>query len=208
MGRQGLSQKLRTALEHAQHLNRDVSLYDYEVPAVVSGEGVPTFIYNCTEQVQVVVRCEGCCGGRWHYRKATPKALSKKGALRCKICLVGAQLPVPAGVIVPHPTEQSFIAMLWQLGIEQSFMFQVVPPFWPHCMDFFNYVADYYVQIDGSCHWTDMYKHSCEVVLAADFKQAQDAVQQGGTVVRVLTCPMLLLWLKPWLLPRVLWGLC
>lgn len=185
MGRGKISKQLFRALERARHLNKDVLLYDYEVPAVVSGGEVQALIYNCTEKVKVVVRCEGCCGGRQHYRKATPKALSKKGALQCMICLVGAQLPVPAGVKVPHPTEQSFIAMLWQLGVEQSFMFQVVPPCWHRCMDFFNYAAGYCVQVDGSCHWTGMHQHSCEQVLAADFEQALKAVQQGGTLVRI-----------------------
>jgi hypothetical protein len=41
----------------------------------------------------VVVRCEGCCQGRRHYRKATPKTLSKSGALHRKMCLVGDALP-------------------------------------------------------------------------------------------------------------------
>lgn len=146
MGKGKLSQPLRNAIERAQHLNPDVNLYDYEVPAVVAGDKVEALIYNNTEGVKVVVRCEGCCQGRRHYRKATPKTLSKSGALHCKMCLVGARQPKPAGVKMPYNTEQRFIDLLWQLGMDEKFMFQVVPShpkFWDHCMDFWNYIDGY-----------------------------------------------------------------
>lgn len=188
MGKGKLSQPLRKAIERAQHLNPDVNLYDYEVPAVVARDKVEALIYNSTEGVKVVVRCEGCCQGRRHYRKATPKTLSKSGALHCKMCLVGACLPKPAGVKMPYHTEQRFIELLWQLGMDERFMFQVVPSdpkFWGHCMDFFNYADGYYVQVDGVCHWVDMHGKSCEHVLDADFDQAWAALQQGATLVRI-----------------------
>jgi hypothetical protein len=188
MGKGKLSQRVRSAIEGAQHLNKDVRLYDYEVPAVVAKGKVPVMIYSSTEGVKVVARCEGCCQGRRHYRKATPKTLSKAGTLHCRLCLVGARLPKPAHVKMPHTTEQVFIAVLWQLGMDERFMFQVVPSepeFWHRCMDFFNYVDGYYVQVDGACHWADMYKQSCVQVLDADFQQASDAIEHKVTLVRI-----------------------
>lgn len=188
MGKGKLSQQLRGAIEWAEHLNPNVNLYDYEVPAVVAGDKVEALIYNSTEGVKVVVRCEGCCQGKRHYRKATPKALSKSGALHCRMCLVGARLPQPAGVKMPHTTEQRFIALLWQLRMDERFMFQVVPSdpkFWHRCMDFFNYADGYYVQVDGVSHWVDMHGKSCAEVLDADFEQAWAALQQRATLVRI-----------------------
>jgi hypothetical protein len=188
MGKGKLSQQLRRAIERAQHLNPNVNLYDYEVPAVVAGDKIEALIYNSTEGVKVVVRCEGCCQGRRHYRKATPKALSKSGALHCKMCLVGGRLPTPKGVKLPHTTEQRFIVVLWELGMDERFMFQVVPSdpkFWHRCMDFVNHADGFYVQVDGECHWKDMHGKSCEQVLDADFEQALAALQQGATLVRI-----------------------
>jgi hypothetical protein len=185
MGRGKLDQRLRRAIEDAQHINRDVNLYTYEVAAVVSAEGVLTLIYNCTERVKVVARCEGCCAGKRHYRKSTPKALNRKGALVCRFCHVCTQRPMPSGVKLPHKTEQQFMLVVWALGIDEQFCFQATPDFWPHPMDFYNHVQRYYIQIDGACHWCDMYVQSCEQVLAADFAQAQRAVEMAGTVVRV-----------------------
>lgn len=185
MGRGRLNKSIRKALEQARHLNPDINLHDYEVPAVVSGGEVQAMIYNNTESVQVVVRCVGCCRGKAHYRKCSPKALRRKGALHCRFCLVGAQPSVPPGVKKPHATEQQFMAVLQGLGMDEEFCYQVVPPFWHRCMDFHHYTAGYYVQVDGSCHWTDMFQQKCEGVLNADFRQAVAAVNQGGTVVRV-----------------------
>lgn len=185
MAKGKLSQRLRTALELAAHLNRHIRLYDYDLPAVVSDGELQGFICNSTEQVQVMVKCEGCCYGRRHYRKCTPKALGKKEALSCKFCMVVAQLPVPPGLALPYPTEQRFMAVVWSLGIDEQFCYHVVPPFWHKCMDFFNYTAGYYVQVDGSCHWTGMHQHSCVEVLTADFEQARSAASKGGTVVRL-----------------------
>lgn len=185
MGRGKLDQRLRHAIEAARHINRDVNLFTYEVPAVESAEGVVTLIYNCTERVQVVARSEGCCAGKRHYRKSTPKALNRKGALVCRFCLVCTQRPVPSGVRMPHLTEQMFMRVVWGLGIDEQFCFQATPDFWRHTMDFYSHVQRYYIQVDGSCHWCDMYEQKCEQVLAADFAQAQRAVQKAGTVVRV-----------------------
>lgn len=185
MARGKLSKRIRKALELAAHLNSNIMLDDYDLPAVVADGELQGFISNSTTSVQVVVRCEGCCHGRTHFCERTPKALGKAEALRCRFCMVVAQLPVPPGVTLPYPTERRFMAVVWGLGIDEQFCFQVVPPFWRKCMDFFNYAASYYVQVDGSCHWTGMYQHSCMEVLTSDFEQARSAVSQGGTVVRV-----------------------
>lgn len=179
------SKRLRYALEHAEHLNKDISLHDYELPAVVSGGKLKTYICNSTEGVKVVVRCEGCMPGKQHYRKSTPKALCKRGALQCRFCTVCAAVPAVCNVVMPHAAEQLFMRVLWGFGWDEKFCFQVVPPFWHRCMDFFNHEQGYYVQVDGSCHWTDMHKHTCEEVLGADFEQAQQAVANSATMVRV-----------------------
>lgn len=185
MAKGKLSKQLRHALERAEHLNKDISLYDYEVPAVVSGGKVQTYMCNSTEGVKVVVRCEGCMPGKRHYRKSTPKALCKLGALQCRFCMVCASAPAACDVVMPPTTEQRFMCVVWRLGWDEKFCFQVVPPFWKWCMDFFNHEQGYYVQVDGSCHWADMYKHKCDKVLGADFEQARRAVAHSATMVRV-----------------------
>ena len=189
MGRGRLSQQLRKAIEQAGTLNPTINLGDYGVPAVVTSDKVQALIYNSTERVKVVVRCEGCCAGRRHYRKATPKTLSREGALQCRLCMVGGCKPKHKDVkMLPATTECMFIHVLWQLGMDEMFMFQVVPSdpeFWPHCIDFHNYVHGYYVQVDGAYHWTHMYGCSCVEVLAADFEQAWGALDQGATLVRI-----------------------
>ena len=185
MGRSKLYQRLRKAIELARHLNGDVNLWDHEVPAAVAGCDKPVMIYNCTEGVKVVGRCEGCCPGKCHYRKATPKTLSQAGALICRMCMVGGGKPERDGVCKPCATEQGFIKVAWQLGVDQQFMHQVVPPFWKHSMDFYNYVWEYYVQVDGCVHWRGMYRYTTTKVLQSDFKQALDALEQGATVVRI-----------------------
>lgn len=185
MAKGTLSARLRHALERAEHLNKDISLHDYEVPAVVSGGKVETYICNSTEGVKVVVRCEGCMRGKRHYRKSTLKALGKLGALQCRFCMVCAAVPAAHDVVMPHATEQRFMWVLWRLGWDEKFCFQVVPPVWERCMDFFNHEQGYYVQVDGSCHWAGMYKHKCEEVLGADFEQARRAVVHSATMVRV-----------------------
>lgn len=185
MGKGKLSQRLRSALELAEHLNRDVDMYAYEVPAVVAEGELQAMIYNNTEGVKVVMACAGCCPGRQHYRKATPKTLSQAGALYCKLCMVCGDQPKRAGVTMPCSTEQRFMSVLWLLGVDQCFMHQVVPPFWHRSMDFFNYVVGYYVQVDGSCHWKGMHGRSRGAVLDADFEQARRALEQGATLVRI-----------------------
>jgi hypothetical protein len=185
MGRGKLTQQLRMALKAAQHLNRDVDMYSYEVPAVVAGGEEPTMIYSSTEGVRVAVRGEGCCPGRMHHRRATPKTLSQAGALYCRLCMVGARLPQPAGVRMPWSNEQSFMRVLWELEMDEKFMHQVVPQFWHKAMDFYNYVEGYCVQIDGACHWKGMHGRKPEQVLDADFKQAQAAVERKVALVRI-----------------------
>lgn len=185
MGRGKLNKRFRRAMELAQHLNPHINMYDYEVPAVVAEGSVQALIFNCTEQVKVVVVCEGCCPGRCHHRKGTPKTLNKPHALKCRFCMVCADVSVPEGVKLPATTEQRFMAILWRLGVDQQYCYQVVPPFWKHPMDFYSLVHKHYVQVDGSCHWTDMFKKKCEEVLAADFEQANRAVEARAAVVRV-----------------------
>ena len=185
MGSSKLYQRVRKALELAEDLNPHVNLWDYEVPAVVAGRTQPLMIYNSTEGVKVVVRCEGCCPGKRHYRKATPKTLSQAGALICKLCIARGGKPEQGGVSKPCATEQGFIDVVWELGVDEQFMYQVVPPFWDHSMDFFNYVFGYYVQVDGCVHWRGMYRYTSAKVLGADFEQALKALEQGATVVRI-----------------------
>ena len=136
MAKGTLSKRLRYALEHAEHLNKGISLHDYELPAVVSGGKLETYICNSTEGVKVVVRCEGCMPGKQHYRKSTPKALCKRGALQCRFCTVCAAVPAVCNVVMPHAAEQLFMRVLWGFGWDEKFCFQVVPPFWHRCVDF------------------------------------------------------------------------
>lgn len=144
-----------------------------------------TYIYNNTEGVWVVAKCEKCGPRRRHYRCATPKTLSQKNALYCRMCPPHNRPQKPDGVCMPCPTEQSFIDVLQQLEVDEVFVYQVVPPFWGHCMDFCNLEQQYYVQVDGSCHWKGMYEHKCEEVLELDFSQASSAVEYGTTLVRI-----------------------
>jgi hypothetical protein len=185
MGSGKLYQRLRIAIERAEHLNSHVNLWDYEVPAVVAGRAAPVMIYNSTEGVRVVVKCEGCCPGRCHYRMATPKTLSQAGALICRLCMVGGGKPERDGVCKPCATEQDFIVVVWELDLDQQFMHQVVPPYWHQSSDFYNYVFGYYVQVDGCVHWRGMYRYTSTEVLQADFGQALSALEQGATLVRI-----------------------
>ena len=185
MGRNKLSQPFYKGIVGAAHLNYHIDLDAEERPAVVVGGKVQTYISNSTEGVKVAARCVGCAPGSIHYRIATPKTLSKENALYCKMCPAVARPPAPAGVHMPHKTEQSFIDVLWQLGVDGEFVYHVIPDFWGQCMDFYNYAAGYFVQVDGSCHWKGMFQHKCEEVLGLDFSQAQRAVEGHATLVRI-----------------------
>jgi hypothetical protein len=169
----------------AAHLNGHIDQDAEEGPAVLVEGKVHSYISNSTEGVKVAARCERCVPGKTHYRIATPKTLSKKDALYCKMCPAAARPPAPAGVRMPYATEQSFIDVLSELGVDEEFVYQVVPDFWGQCMDFYNYAADYFVQVDGSCHWKGMYQHKCEEVLGLDFSQAHSAVVSEAKLVRI-----------------------
>jgi hypothetical protein len=185
MGKCGLSEKLYWALVAASHLNHFINIYAEGGPAVVAGGIVLAYIYNNTEGVRVAAKCEGCSPGRRHYRIATPKALSKKNALYCRMCPPEERTQKPVGVSMPYPSEQSFIAVLRWLGVDEMFVYHVVPEWWGHSMDFYNLEHQYFVQIDGSCHWKGMHNNKCEEVLKLDFSQAYTAIEYGATLVRI-----------------------
>jgi hypothetical protein len=134
---------LKRSIVGAAHLNDHIVPDAEGGPAVVVGGKVQTYISNSTEGVKVAARCEGCVPGSRHYRKATPKTLSKENALYCKMCPAAARPPAPAGVRMPHRTEQSFINVLRQLHVDEEFMYQVVPDFWGQCMDFYNHACSW-----------------------------------------------------------------
>lgn len=180
-----LSQPVEKSILEAAHLNSHIHPYAEGGLGVVVGGKVQSNIYKTTEGVKVAARCVGCVPGRTHYRMATPKTLSKKNALYCKMCPADERPPTPAGVHMPYKTEQSFINVVCSLEVDEQFMYQVVPPFWGQCMDFYNYAADYFVQVDGSCHWKGMRQRKCEEVLASDFRQAQRAVECDAVLVRI-----------------------
>lgn len=69
--------------------------------------------------------------------------------------------------------------------IDTCFAPQVVPEFWQAPLDFYNLEQQYFVQIDGRCHWVGMHQSSSREVIRRDMLQAQAAINAGVTVVRV-----------------------
>lgn len=70
-------------------------------------------------------------------------------------------------------------------NIDTDFALQVVPDFWQAPLDFYNMKHEYFVQIDGKCHWVGMHQHSSRAVIERDMQQARAAVAAGVSVVRV-----------------------
>ena len=61
----------------------------------------------------------------------------------------------------------------------------MVPEFWQAPLDFYNMDQQYFVQVDGRCHWVGMHQTISSVVIQRDMLQAQAAFVAGVTVVRV-----------------------
>lgn len=61
----------------------------------------------------------------------------------------------------------------------------MVAPFWRLPIDFWNFAAGYYVQVDGRHHWTGMHQYSRSDIAALDMKLNAAAVKAQPPLVHI-----------------------
>jgi hypothetical protein len=123
------------------------------------------------------------CG---HYCYCTAHTVSKQSKLWCGICSYDAAAWKTERLAVMPACEQQFIvSFLVPAGLDKQYCRQVVPAWWSWPVDFWNFVSDTYIQIDGSSHWYGMHKASSQRIQKRDMKFNKAAVDKGARVVRV-----------------------
>lgn len=100
-------------------------------------------------------------------------------------CMYSEQQWQQAGKRLLPACELEFMQFLRAHNIDTWFASQVVADFWPAPLDFYNMHHQYFVQIDGRCHWVGMHQRSSREVIERDLRQAEAAVAAGAGVVRV-----------------------
>lgn len=130
-------------------------------------------------------RLIGCASHQQHIRVCTSKSVQHPSDLWCPFCMYSKQQWEQAGKRLLPACERQFMQFLCARNIDTSFASQVVPEFWQAPLDFYNLDQDYFVLIDGRCHWVGMHQSSSREVIKRDMRQARAAVAAGVSVVRV-----------------------
>lgn len=83
-------------------------------------------------------------------------------------------------------SEAAFMQLLWGFGVDQQYCHQVVPGFWSWPVDFYNYHAGFYVEVDGRHHWTGMHQYSQADIAQLDMRLNLAVISARKPLVRVL----------------------
>lgn len=78
--------------------------------------------------------------------------------------------------------------LLWTFGLDAEHCHQVVPArvgLWKWPVDFYNYQADFFVQVDGKHHWTGIHQYSSADIADKDMRLNKAAVEARCRLVRV-----------------------
>lgn len=62
---------------------------------------------------------------------------------------------------------------------------QAVPPFWTSPVDFYNFVAGFWVLVDGRHHWSGIHQYTKADIGDRDMRLNLAAIEAGRTVLRV-----------------------
>lgn len=174
------------ALQAARPLNPQLDLEQLGAPVLRQQDNTTVRITNSCGQHKLFWGCQGCEGGWQHVRVCTSKSIKSEADLACRFCRVNPARQLACqqlGGICP--SEVAFMQLMWGWGLDCNYCHQVVPGFWARPIDFYNYTADFYVQIDGRHHWTGMYQYSKAAIAELDLKLNLAAAAARKTLVRV-----------------------
>lgn len=173
------------ALEPTEYQGFRVELYGVKGPELHFSDGSSVAITHNLGIYKLRFRLSGCPRGKRHFRLCTSKSVQHPSDLWCPFCIYSEQQWDQAGKRLPPTCERQFMQFLRDRNIDTCFACQVVPHFWSSPLDFYNMQQQYFVQIDGRCHWVGMYQSSSREVIQRDMLQAQAAFAAGVSVVRV-----------------------
>jgi len=185
-GRGQLERYKWRALEGTAGLNPGLDLDQLHAPVLKLGCGGKVSISNSTGQHRLFWKCSGCDSDVQHYRLCTAKTLKSAEDLGCSFCPVRprGQLVLPASNTVWH-SEGRFMQLLWSWGLHAEYCHQAVPPFWAWPVDFYNYVAGFWVLVDGRHHWIGIHQYTKADIADKDMRLNLAAIEAGRTVLRV-----------------------
>lgn len=157
--------------------------------AVMNNErtGTQQAIASSMRKRQMFWRMKQVSGGRCqHVKYCTARTLQHEASLWCVFCSYDEAAWKSARRAVPSHAELNFIVkFLVAHGLDQQYCHQVTTPFWRWPIDFWNYKHNFFIQVDGLCHWHGMHAVKKEVVQQRDFSFITAAYQAGARLVRV-----------------------
>lgn len=75
--------------------------------------------------------------------------------------------------------------LLWSWGLHAEYCHQAVRPFWAWPVDFYNFVAGFWVLVDGRHHWIGIHQYTKADIADKDMRLNLAAIEAGRTVLRV-----------------------
>lgn len=176
-----------SALKASQEINPLMKFMQGRAVLVNKAGKVVRTISSSTCSVRLYWKCTSAtgvlCG---HVKFCTPSSLKHPRSLWCAFCSYDAALWQQQHMaLLPHAEQQFIMNFLVRNGIDQQYCHQVTADFWKWPIDFWNHKFNFYVQIDGHCHWYGMHAVSKQVVQARDLSFNQLAYMAGARLVRV-----------------------
>lgn len=178
---------MRAALQGTEHLNPGLQFVQGRAVMSSEGTGTQQAITSSRRKQRLFWKLMKVDGSRCqHVRYCTPRTLKHETSLWCVFCSYDAAAWKVAGRAVLSDAELQFIVnFIVPYGLDQQSCHQVTTQFWRWPVDFWNYKQDFYIQVDGHCHWHGMHAVRKEVVQERDFSFISAANQAGAKVLRV-----------------------
>ena len=178
---------MSSALKGTEHLNPELQF--------IGGKAV--LINKCTDTQQQVTaamrgrrlfwRMSRVDGSKCqHVKYCTARSLQHQSSLWCVFCSYDHEAWRAARrATLPHAELQFIVNFLVPYGLDHQCCHQVTSHFWKWPIDFMNFMHNYYIQIDGHCHWHGMHGVTKDVVQERDFAFINAVHQVEATLVRV-----------------------
>lgn len=175
------------ALKASQEINPLLKFMQGRAVLVNKAGKVMKNISSSTRSVRLYWKCTTAstvlCG---HVKFCTPSSLKHPCSLWCPFCSYDAALWQQQHMaLMSHAEQQFMMNFLTRNGLDHQYCHQVTAYFWKWPIDFWNHTFDFYVQIDGHCHWYGMHAVSKQVVQTRDLSFNQLAYMAGARLVRV-----------------------
>ena len=176
-----------SALRGTQQLNPGLELSGGRVALVDKHGDMQHAITNSTRSVRLFWKLTTVGGEQCgHVRFCSPRTVQQPSSLWCVFCSYDPDAwRQQHKAVVPVAEYEFIVNFLRPNRIDTQYCHQVTTAFWPAPLDFWNYSLDFFVQIDGLCHWCGMHGVSKEQVQARDFERNLASFHAGARLVRV-----------------------